>query len=119
MTDSSRSGLIATKAVNQYRKRDAFAYLGLRQLLKGSVARSDQWACSVAIDQVIRRGSLSYYVSEHFKDRDSSGKNNFRKIVVPGPVEILAEAALLSECAKYDDFSLHGSVFRLFVNSCG
>lgn len=111
MIDFTRPGVIATKAVNQYRRRDAFAYLGLRHLLKGAVARSDEWARNIAIDQVIRRTAPSYFVSEHFKERDASGKDHFRKIVVPGPMEIMAEVSLLTECARSRAFEPHSSVF--------
>lgn len=111
MVEKLRPGVIATKAVNQYRSRDSFAYLGLRQLLKSSVARSDEWAKIVAIDQVIRREAPSYFVSEHFKDREAGGANRFRKIIVPSPVEVVAEAALLTECAGRKEFSTHSSVF--------
>ncbi|HEY1034762.1 MAG TPA: RNA-directed DNA polymerase [Pseudoxanthomonas sp.] len=111
MTDRVRPGVIATKAVNQYRRRDAFAYLGLRQLLKGVVARSDDWANQIAVDQVIRRSTPSYFVSEHFKERDAGGRDVFRKIVVPGPLEILAEVSLLTACAGLRELEPHESVF--------
>lgn len=111
MTESPRAGVVATKAVNQYRKRDAFAYLGLRQLLKGTVSRSDEWATKIAVDQVTRRSAHSYFISEHFKERDASGENKFRKIVVPGPIEILAESALLTACAGRREFVPHEAVF--------
>lgn len=111
MTDRGRPGVIATKAVNQYRQRDAFAYLGLRQLLKGAVARADDWANQIAVDQVIRRSAPSYFISDHFKERDGAGKDHFRKIVVPGPLEILAEVSLLTACAGRSELEPHNSVF--------
>lgn len=117
MIDHVRPGILATKAVNQYRARDAFAYLGLRQLMKGSVARADEWARTVAVDQVIRRSVPSYFVSEHFKERDKSGRLNFRKIAVPGPVEIMAETVLLAECAKHEALATHSSVFTYRLSS--
>lgn len=111
MIDFTRPGVIATKAINQYRRRDVFAYLGLRHLLKGLVARSDDWASKVAVDQVIRRSESSYFVSDHFKERDATGRDQFRKIVVPGPIEIMAEVALLTHCAGSRAFDPHSSVF--------
>lgn len=117
MADMTRPGIIATKAVNQYRTRDSFAHFGLRQLLKSSVSRSDEWAKVIAVDQVIRRQESSYFVSEHFKDTDEQGINRFRKIVIPGPIELLAEAALLTECASHREFESHPSVFTYHLSN--
>jgi len=111
MVKKPRPGVLATKAVNQYRSRDAFAYLGLRHLLKGPVSRTDEWANTVAVDQIIRRGAASYFVSDHFKERDKSGNIEFRRIAVPGPVEILAETALLTECARHESLATRQPVF--------
>jgi hypothetical protein len=38
-----RPGILAVRAVNQYRRREVFAYLGLRYYLENTAARSDTW----------------------------------------------------------------------------
>jgi hypothetical protein len=96
-----RPGNIAVSAVNQYRRRDVFAYLGLRYYLQNTGARSDNWANQVATDLVLTRTSLPYFDSQHFKELNAEGKVEHRSIFIPGPNEALAETALLAECAKH------------------
>ena len=53
---SSRYGVLATRALNQYRRRDVVAYLGLRYYLENTAASTDLWATDVAVDLAIRHG---------------------------------------------------------------
>lgn len=96
----SAPGLLALRAINQYRRRDVLAYLGLRYYLANVATRSDRWAQEVATDLVLRRSGPSYLSVQHFKEVDSRGQVQHRNIYLPGPNEALAEAALLDACAK-------------------
>ena len=94
------AGILAVRAVNQYRRRDVLAYLGLRYYLANSAARTDQWANEVAPSLVLRRANPAYLVVQHFKDVDARGVVAHRELFLPGPNEALAEAALLAACAE-------------------
>jgi hypothetical protein len=76
----TRPGRIATKAVNQYRRRDVFAYLGLRYYLESTSARSDQWARQVATTLVLRRKSPGYLRVDHFKEVHAEPPRLFRRL---------------------------------------
>lgn len=93
-----RPGNIALKVLNQYRRRDVFAYLALRYYLDNQASRTDHWARSVATNIVMTRGSPGYFPSEHFKEMDG-GNIRHRRIYLPCANEAVAETALLSECA--------------------
>ena len=97
--------MIAVRAVNQYRRRDILAYLGLRYYLENQCALSDLWAREVSIHLVNTRSSPVYFGTYHFK---KAGEDNssieYRKIHLPGPNEILAETTLLNECSKEPAF---------------
>jgi hypothetical protein len=92
--------VLAIRAINQYRRRDVLAYLGLRYYLESSAARSDRWAEEVATDLVLRRADTPYLAVRHFKEVDSHGLISHRELFLPGPNEALAEAALLDACGK-------------------
>lgn len=99
-----RPELLAVRAINQYRRRDVLAYLGLRYYLESDCPRSDLWAREVSTHLVNTRPSPVYYRSYHFKELDEEGAVVCRNIYVPGPNEVLAEAILLYECSRYPVF---------------
>ena len=109
---SFRYGLLATRALNQYRRRDVVAYLGLRYYLENTAARADLWATDVAVDLAIRQSRASYLTVQHFKEIDVDGCISHRAIHLPGPNESLAEAALVDACARAgSEFDPGESVF--------
>lgn len=95
-----RAGVLAVRAVNQYRRRDVLTYLGLRYYLESLAARTDTWARDVAVDISLRATSPTYLSSLHFKDVDDRGAVSHRQMSLPGANEALAEAALIDECAR-------------------
>ena len=94
-----RAGTLSVRAINQYRRRDVLAYLGLRYYLANSAARSDRWATEIAPSLVLRRTKPAYLTVQHFKDVDALGAVVHRELFLPGPNEALAEAALLGVCS--------------------
>lgn len=98
-----RPGVLAVRAVNQYRRRDVLTYLGLRYYLENSAARSDEWARRVATDLVHTRADPPYLRAYHFKDVSERGQVSHRAMFLPGANEALAEAALLDECARHPE----------------
>jgi len=96
---SQRPGVLAVRAVNQYRQRDVMTYLGLRYYLENTAARTDFWAKDVAVDLVIHRAKPVYLNVSQFKEIDERGSITYRNMHLPGPNEALAEAALVQECA--------------------
>lgn len=97
--------IIAVRAVNQYRRRDVFAYLGLRYYLDNSAARSDRWAHDAAISLVLTNTRTSYLQSQHFKEFSDNGSVVHRTLFVPCPNEAYAESALLAECERHAEFA--------------
>jgi len=69
-----RPGILAVRAVNQYRRRDVLTYLGLRYYLHNSAARTDQWARQVATDLVLTRTDSPYFQALHYKDVSPTGQ---------------------------------------------
>ena len=113
-----RPGILAVRAVNQYRRRDVLTYLVLRYYLHNEAARTDLWAQQVAPNLVLTRTDLPYLHVHHFKDLSSGAKVAHRAIFLPSANEALAEAALLAECAKHADvFSNPSCVFSYPLNS--
>lgn len=102
---------LSMRAVNQYRTRDILAYLGLRYYFDNQCAYRDQWASEVATHLTLSRNVAGYFQSRHFKERLDSGEITHRDIFLPGPNEIYAEAALLSECGKHIEFKSLDCVF--------
>jgi hypothetical protein len=94
----SRPPIVATRAVNQYRRRDILPYLCLRYCLENQATRSNEWLRRVAIRLAKQRAPLRYYCLKHFKEL-RGGKTDLRDIFVPGAVEAVAEAVLLSRCS--------------------
>lgn len=95
-----RPGRLCLRALNQYRRRDVLAYLGLRYYFDNRASVRDRWARSAAVDLVLRRSARPYFKSSHFKEIDSDGRVKHRDIWLPGPNEAVAETALLARCAQ-------------------
>ena len=96
--------LLAIRAVNQYRRRDVLAYIGLRYYLENISAKSDLWIRNVSTHLVNTRKSPAYFRTYHFKEINDDAVIH-RNIFIPGPNEALAETALLHECSKHLAFS--------------
>ncbi len=112
-----RPGILAVRAVNQYRRRDVLSYLALRYYLHSDATRTDQWARQVASNLVLTRTDLPYLHVHHFKDLSGGSKVDHRVMFLPSANEALAEAALLDECARYPAFSNHACVFSYPLSS--
>lgn len=78
-----RPGILAVRAVNQYRRRDVLTYLGLRYYLNNAAARTDQWAKQIAPDIVMTRTDSPYFHALHFKEITQNGKVEHRQIILP------------------------------------
>lgn len=96
----TRPGVISVKAVNQYRRRDVIAYLGLRYYLESEASRKDLWARDVATRLERYGAGGGYLCLKHFKELDERGGVAHRDIYVPRPNEALAEVALIDACAR-------------------
>jgi hypothetical protein len=92
-----RAGIYASRAINQYRGRDIFSYLGLRYCLDNYAPRQDSWTENSAIQVVLASPKGKYLRSYHFKGL-KDGAPDHRELMVPGPSEALAEATLLANC---------------------
>ena len=113
-----RPGILAVRAVNQYRRRDVLTYLALRYYLHSDAARTDLWAQQVATDLVLTRTDLPYLHVHHFKDLSGGAKVDHRTMYLPTANEALAEAALLDECSKHpQSFSNPACVFSYPLSS--
>lgn len=118
MIKRQRPGILAVRAVNQYRRRDVLTYLALRYYLDNDAAKSDQWAREVATDLVLTRSAPAYFQALHFKDLSQRQSVDHRQMLLPGANEALAEAALLAECATYpQEFGNPACVFSYPLNS--
>ncbi|MBZ0095532.1 MAG: RNA-directed DNA polymerase [Sulfuricella sp.] len=118
MTKRQRPGVLAVRAVNQYRRRDVLTYLALRYYLDNDAARTDQWAREVATDLVLTRSEPAYFQALHFKDLSQRQDVDHRQMLLPGANEALAEAALLAECAKHPQtFGNPACVFSYPLNA--
>lgn len=111
MKKSLRPGIFAVRAVNQYRRREVFAYLGLRYYLENTAARNDTWVKHVATDLVLTRTNTPYFQAQHFKEVTELGDVIHRPIFLPGANEALAEAALMNECASRQGFANPACVY--------
>lgn len=99
--NNPRPGVLAVRAINQYRRRDILVYLGLRYYLHNSSARSNDWIQRVATKLVDTRSGAPYFAAQHFKDCPCPGQLKHRPMFLPNANEALAETALLDECAKH------------------
>ena len=95
-----KPGTLAKRAVHQYRRRDILAYVSLRLYLKNQSALRDRWPQEIASELVLDQNQPSYNHILYFKEMEENGCCKFRDFYVPGPNEILAETALLAECAN-------------------
>ncbi len=100
-----RPELLAVRAINQYRRRDVLAYLGLRYYFESNCARSDLWGEDVATHLVHTRPSPTYFRSYHFKEMSRDGSVDYRNLYIPGPNEAFAESVLLHKCSQDPAFS--------------
>lgn len=112
MRRTQRPGVLAIRALNQYRQRDVMTYLGLRYYLDNEASRTDHWAETVATDLVCRRAAPSYFKSLHYKDHNEEGVVH-REMYFPGANEALAESALINACsnASGDGFAISDDVY--------
>ena len=94
---------LAKRAVYEYRRRDTLAYASLRLYLSNQSASRDRWAREVASDLVLDQGQPIYNRIRYFKKMGKRDNCEFRDLYIPGPNEILAETALLGDCAKYSE----------------
>src|SRR5574341_803706 len=106
-----RPETLAVRAVNQYRRRDIVAYLGLRYYLENEAAKRDVWAKNVSTHLVNGRVAPIYFCSYHFKEISDQGNVVYRNLYVPGPNEILAETVLLHECSLHSSFRSSACVY--------
>lgn len=117
MTKHQRPGVLAVRAVNQYRRRDVLTYLALRYYLDNAAARTDYWIREVATNLVLTRSSPIYFRSLHFKGLSQRQGIDHREMLLPGANEALAEAALLDECSRYPEaFGNPPCVFSYSLN---
>lgn len=114
-----RPGILAVRAVNQYRRRDVLGYLALRYYLHNEAARTDLWAQQVATDLVLTRTDPPYLRVYHFKDVSGEAMVGHRHMYLPTANEALAEAALLDECSKHPQAFLNPSCVYSYPLSCG
>ena len=108
--------MLAVRAVNQYRRRDVLAYIGLRYYLANRCAVRDRWGRDAATHVVLTRSSQPYFRTLHFKDFKDEATIEHRDIHIPGPNEAYAEAYLLQACAQAGvglDFPAHVFSYRL------
>ncbi|SMG62683.1 conserved hypothetical protein, partial [methanotrophic bacterial endosymbiont of Bathymodiolus sp.] len=98
------NNILAVKALNQYRKRDVVAYLGLRYYLNNVSARRNRWINEISSRLSSVQDKPSYLKTYHFKDIDDNSRYIYRDIYLPAPNEALAETSLLTELSKYDVF---------------
>jgi Reverse transcriptase (RNA-dependent DNA polymerase) len=106
-----RSGLLAVRAINQYRRRDVLSYLGLRYYLENDCSKNDLWANDISRHLVNTRDKPIYHRSYHFKEIAKDGNPEYRNIYLPGANEILAESALIYECSKEPAFKSLNCVY--------
>jgi len=115
---SKKPGNFAKRATYQYRGRDILAYASLRLYLKNQCALRDKWVHEIASEIVLNQTQPSYNRICYFKQMDKEGSCEFRDLYVPGPNEILAETALLGECAKHSEvFQPPSSVYSYRLSS--
>jgi hypothetical protein len=108
----SRPGVISVRSINQYRRRDVIAYLGLRYYLNNKAAQQDVWARDIATQLERGREGGGYLLVKHFKEINEQGRAEHRDIYIPRPNEAIAEAALIDACAKSGgDFQSNENVY--------
>lgn len=117
MIRRQRPGVLAVRAVNQYRSRDVLTYLALRYYLDNAAARTDYWVREVSTNLVLTRSNPIYFRSLHFKGLSQRQFIDHREMLLPGANEALAEAALLDACSKHPEaFGNPRCVFSYALN---
>lgn len=101
---------LAVKALNQYRKRDIFPYLGLRYYLSAKASANDRWIREICTRLLVDTKVSGYLRTYHFKCFGEEGVEH-RDIYLPSPNEILAEVALITEISKYESFKPRSYVY--------
>lgn len=101
---------IALKALNQYRRRDIYAYLGLRYYLNNASANSDYWIEEVCCKLVLERTNYGYLKSYHYKDFVDQ-EYIYRDVYLPTPHETLSEALLIYKLSEHKEFHPKPYVF--------
>lgn len=96
----ARPELFAIRAVNQYRRREVLAYIGLRYYLSNRCSVRNRWAHEVATTLILSRTTAPYFRVLHFKDVKPNGEIEHRDMHIPGPNEAFAESALLDACGR-------------------
>lgn len=114
-----KPGTLAARAINGYRSRDIFAYIGLRYYLGNQCSKRNQWANEIAVKLTSGRLQPIYFESNQFKELVSENHFNHRIVVLPGPTEAYAEAALLEECSKFPAFSSSNCVYSYKLAKSG
>lgn len=104
------ASVIALKALNQYRRRDIYAYLGLRYYLNNSSSNSDYWIEKVCCKLVIDGSEYGYLQSYHYKDYVDN-KYIYRDVYLPTPNETLSESLLIYNLSKHKEFHPKPYVF--------
>lgn len=104
------TSVIALKTLNQYRRRDIYAYLGLRYYLNNSSTNSDFWLEEVCCKLTLEGTEYGYLKSFHYKDY-SDKQYVYRDVYLPAPNETLSEAFLISKLSAYQEFHPQPYVF--------
>jgi hypothetical protein len=106
----NRPGVLAARAVNQYRRRDIIPYLALRYFLANECAVRDRWAEEVAMHHLSSRPKGTYFLAYQFKE-ETGGEVDYREIHLPTPSEALGESLLLDACSKSNVFVVVDPVY--------
>jgi hypothetical protein len=102
--------ILAVKTLNQYRKRDITAYLGLRYYLHNVSAARCNWIKKISHNLAMTQEKPPYLKISHFKEIDNNIIKH-RDIYIPSPNEALAEADLLTELSKLPKFQSESCVY--------
>ena len=115
--------MLSVRAANEYRGRDLIGYLSLRHLFRASSARLDRWATEIASNLTVTRTKLPYRHNRVYKGVKPVGDDKaieYRDLHIPGPTEMLAEAALLDACSRAGGaFSRHPSAYSNVLSKAG
>lgn len=102
--------ILAVKTLNQYRKRDIIAYLGLRYYLHNVSAARCNWIKKISHNLAMTQEKSPYLKISHFKEFENNIIKH-RDIYIPSPNEALAEADLLTELSKLPKFQSESCVY--------
>jgi hypothetical protein len=102
--------ILAIKALNQYRKRDIIAYLGLRYYFQAKTGSDNRWISDVCTRLALSADESSYFRTYHFKGFNGAVPEH-RDIYIPSPNEALAEVSLIVELSKDEAFDPKSYVY--------